>query len=81
MEKRRDLLQWIPQGDQQSRFKDAPIKPVHDDILIAKLRPGQARAQPRGEDPGLAPARPGERDPGRARAALSRAVKGSDLSR
>ena len=39
-----NMLQWIPQGDQQSRFKDAPIKPVHDDILIAKLRPGQARA-------------------------------------
>jgi len=36
-----NMLQWIPQGDQQSRFKEQPIKPVHDDILIAKLRPGQ----------------------------------------
>lgn len=34
-------LQWIPQGDQDERFRDAPIAPVHDDILIAKLRPGQ----------------------------------------
>lgn len=34
-------LEWIPQGDQQERFHDEPIKPVHDDILIAKLRPGQ----------------------------------------
>lgn len=35
----KDLL-WIPQGDQENRlpFK---IKPIHDDILIAKLRPGQ----------------------------------------
>ena len=35
-------LQWIPQGDQEERFRDSPIRPVHDDILIAKLRPGQA---------------------------------------
>ena len=34
-------LQWIPQGDQEERFRSAPIAPVHDDILIAKLRPGQ----------------------------------------
>jgi DNA-directed RNA polymerase alpha subunit len=34
-------LQWIPQGSQAIWFKDNPIKPVHDDILIAKLRPGQ----------------------------------------
>ncbi|KAI9141253.1 DNA-directed RNA polymerase [Paraphysoderma sedebokerense] len=34
-------LIWIPQGDQAERFKDQPIRPVHDDILIAKLRPGQ----------------------------------------
>merc|ERR1712151_715991 len=35
----KDLL-WIPQGDQETRlpFK---IRPIHDDILIAKLRPGQ----------------------------------------
>jgi len=35
-------LTWIPQGDQAERFKDAKIRPVHDDILIAKLRPGQS---------------------------------------
>jgi DNA-directed RNA polymerases I and III subunit RPAC1 len=31
-------LEWIPQGDQRERLGD--IKPLHDDILIAKLRPG-----------------------------------------
>lgn len=35
----RDLI-WVPQGDQEERFVDG-IRPVHDDILIAKLRPGQ----------------------------------------
>ena len=34
-------LKWIPLGDQARKFKDSPIKPVHDDILIAKMRPGQ----------------------------------------
>jgi DNA-directed RNA polymerase I and III subunit RPAC1 len=34
-------LIWEPQGNQAERFKDAPIKTVHDDILLAKLRPGQ----------------------------------------
>ena len=37
-----DLI-WEPQGDQATRF-GIPIKPVHDDILIAKLNPG-ARIQ------------------------------------
>ena len=32
-------IKWIPQGNQKSRIDIA--KPVHDDILIAKLRPGQ----------------------------------------
>lgn len=36
----RDLA-WVAQGDQEERFPDG-IKPVHDDILLAKLRPGQA---------------------------------------
>lgn len=36
----RDLL-WVPQGDQETRFADAAIAPVEDDILIAKLLPGQ----------------------------------------
>ncbi|RUS21093.1 DNA-directed RNA polymerase [Endogone sp. FLAS-F59071] len=35
-----DLI-WEPKGEQTERFKDDPIKPVFDDILIAKLRPGQ----------------------------------------
>lgn len=36
----RDLV-WVPQGDQEERFPNG-IKPVHDDILLAKLRPGQS---------------------------------------
>lgn len=34
-------LEWIPIGDQAERFKENPPRPLHDDILIAKLRPGQ----------------------------------------
>lgn len=34
-------LVWVPQGDQEERLKDSHVRPVHDDILIAKLRPGQ----------------------------------------
>jgi len=34
-------LEWIPQGDQETKYMDNPFKPVHNDILIAKLRPGQ----------------------------------------
>jgi DNA-directed RNA polymerase I and III subunit RPAC1 len=37
----KDLI-WVPQGDQKERFED--IRPVHDDILVAKLRPGQTIA-------------------------------------
>lgn len=33
-------LEWVPQGDQEDRFVGG-IRPVHEDILIAKLRPGQ----------------------------------------
>ncbi|ELU00597.1 hypothetical protein CAPTEDRAFT_171865 [Capitella teleta] len=33
-------MKWIPKGNQQELFKDS-ICPVQDDILIAKLRPGQ----------------------------------------
>lgn len=32
-------MKWLPQGDQEERF--GSIRPVHEDILIAKLRPGQ----------------------------------------
>jgi len=35
----RDLV-WMPQGAQAKHFPNG-IRPVHDDILIAKLRPGQ----------------------------------------
>lgn len=34
-------LEWIPQGEQNDRFPNK-IRPVHGDILIAKLRPGQS---------------------------------------
>lgn len=36
----KDLI-WEPKGIQAEKFKNNPIRPVHDDILIAKLRPGQ----------------------------------------
>ncbi|KAJ2552900.1 DNA-directed RNA polymerase core subunit rpc40 [Coemansia sp. RSA 1933] len=32
---------WEPKGDQETRFANNPIRPIHDDILITKLRPGQ----------------------------------------
>jgi len=34
-------MEWVPQGDQEARFPNG-IRPVHEDILIAKLRPGQS---------------------------------------
>lgn len=34
-------LEWVPQGNQLEMFKECPIEPVHKDIVIAKLRPGQ----------------------------------------
>ena len=34
-------LAWVPQGDQKDRLKKSDIRPLVDDILIAKLRPGQ----------------------------------------
>jgi DNA-directed RNA polymerase I and III subunit RPAC1 len=37
----RDLL-WSPQGNQQEKFKNNPIQPYYNDIIIAKLRPGQS---------------------------------------
>jgi len=36
----KDLV-WEPVNDQEETHKLNPPKPVHDDILIAKLRPGQ----------------------------------------
>lgn len=34
-------LVWEPKGVQGEKFEQVPIRPVQDDILIAKLRPGQ----------------------------------------
>ncbi|KAI7885480.1 DNA-directed RNA polymerase [Mucor mucedo] len=34
-------LVWEPKGNQEEKFGDSPPRPVHDDIVIAKLRPGQ----------------------------------------
>lgn len=34
-------LKWMPQGDQSDRFPEG-IRPVHEDILLAKMRPGQS---------------------------------------
>jgi len=33
-------MEWVPEGDQTERFPNG-IRPVHEDILLAKLRPGQ----------------------------------------
>ena len=33
-------LRWVPQGDQAQRFPEG-IEPMHEDVLLAKLRPGQ----------------------------------------
>lgn len=34
-------IKWMPIGNQADVFADTAIGPVHDDILIAQLRPGQ----------------------------------------
>ncbi|XP_064365568.1 DNA-directed RNA polymerases I and III subunit RPAC1 isoform X3 [Dromaius novaehollandiae] len=34
-------MTWVPLGNQTDLFPDADFRPVHDDILIAQLRPGQ----------------------------------------
>ena len=34
-------MKWVPIGNQADVFADANIGPVHGDILIAQLRPGQ----------------------------------------
>lgn len=36
-----EQLVWDPKGGQDEDFADDPPRPVHDKILIAKLRPGQ----------------------------------------
>ncbi|XP_069464919.1 DNA-directed RNA polymerases I and III subunit RPAC1 isoform X2 [Ambystoma mexicanum] len=34
-------MKWVPIGNQVDLFPKADLSPVHDDILIAQLRPGQ----------------------------------------
>ncbi|XP_023677245.1 DNA-directed RNA polymerases I and III subunit RPAC1 isoform X1 [Paramormyrops kingsleyae] len=34
-------IKWVPIGNQADVFGEASIAPVHDDILLAQLRPGQ----------------------------------------
>lgn len=34
-------FEWDPKGTQAETWKDDPPRPVHKDILLAKLRPGQ----------------------------------------
>ena len=34
-------LRWVPQGSQEEVFRNEPVRPCHDDILITKLRSGQ----------------------------------------
>lgn len=34
-------ITWVPLGNQADLFPDADLRPVHEDILIAQLRPGQ----------------------------------------
>ena len=33
-------LEWAPHGSQDAMFPEG-VRPVHDDIVVAKLRPGQ----------------------------------------
>lgn len=32
-------LRWLPQGSQEEMFPEG-VRPVHDDIVVAKLKPG-----------------------------------------
>lgn len=34
-------MKWVPIGNQADVFADIDIGPVHGDILLAQLRPGQ----------------------------------------
>lgn len=33
-------MRWVPIGEQNTIFKAEDVGPVHNDILLAKLRPG-----------------------------------------
>ncbi|XP_028514803.1 DNA-directed RNA polymerases I and III subunit RPAC1 [Exaiptasia diaphana] len=39
-------LKWIPTSQQAKMYRPQDIRPVHNDILIAKLRPGQVTCTP-----------------------------------
>ncbi|XP_046659018.1 DNA-directed RNA polymerases I and III subunit RPAC1-like [Homalodisca vitripennis] len=34
-------IKWLPIGSQSDLYKSTDVGPIHDDILIAKMRPGQ----------------------------------------
>lgn len=34
-------MKWVPIGNQAEKFKNTPIRPVYEDILLSKMRPGQ----------------------------------------
>lgn len=36
-----DLMQWIPIGIQNKIYNEEPLRIIHPDIVIAKMRPGQ----------------------------------------
>ncbi|CAG8800768.1 20130_t:CDS:2, partial [Racocetra fulgida] len=36
-----ESLIWVPKGDQEEKYASCPLRPVHNDILIAQMRPGQ----------------------------------------
>jgi DNA-directed RNA polymerase I and III subunit RPAC1 len=35
------MMKWVPSGNQKHKFKGREPRPVQDDILLVKLRPGQ----------------------------------------
>jgi hypothetical protein len=34
-------MEWVPIGNQTSKFKAEDVLSIHNDILIAKMNPGQ----------------------------------------
>lgn len=51
-------MKWIPLSERQKqKFADDPPVPVHPDVLITKLRPGQASTSPSSDTFSLAHAR------------------------
>lgn len=35
------MMKWAPSGNQANRYRENPPRPVQEDILLVKLRPGQ----------------------------------------